>query len=102
MTMTAEKIPVGMTMVAGTAYKVYDLGVGENAKRAGIRGNYALEGPRGAQYFVTDHGPKFRLNVVAMGGDSTRPNWRPSPTNIGNLRHLKREDLSAFGVEVSA
>ena len=90
---TTKEIPIGLVTVGRTTYEVFRLAVGENARRAGILANYGLRGPRGAMYFVTDHGPKYRLNVSALGGATP---WQPSPSAIGNLRHLTREDLAPF------
>lgn len=85
---------LGLATVGRTVYHVYDITVGPNAAKAGVRHNFALVGPRGAQYFVTDHGPRYELNSVSMGG--ARP-WMPSPRS---LRGLERSHLAAFGVEV--
>jgi len=85
---------LGLALIGRTTYRVYDITVGPNAAKAGVVHNFALEGPRGAQYFVTDHGPKYELCSVSMGG--ARP-WMPSPRP---LRGLDRKHLAAFGVEV--
>ena len=81
---------IGHTTIGRTAYTIYRIPTGENSKRAGIRGSYALVGPNGASYFVTDHGPKYQLSSVACGG-SKHQRWAPSPRP---LRGLKRSHLS--------
>ncbi len=81
---------IGHAVIGKTAYKVYRLPVGESSRKAGILGNYALEGPRGACYFVTDHGPKFKINSCAVGGA------RPWNVDARPLRGLTRESISLF------
>ncbi len=95
MNAATQEIPIGLVAVGRTTYEVFRMSVGENSRRVGVLANYALRGPRGAMYFVTDHGPKYRLTVVAVGG--ARP-WMPSPSAIGNLRNLTREQLAPFAV----
>ena len=46
---------VGHTTIGRTVYQIFRLPLGDNTKRAGVRGNYALVGANGAQYLVTDH-----------------------------------------------
>jgi hypothetical protein len=87
---------LGQTVINGTTYQVYNLGVLENARKAGIVANFALEGPRGAKFFVTDHGPKYQLNSVAVGGGRS---WQCAARP---LRGLKREHLSLFYEAVNA
>lgn len=83
---------LGHTVVGKTVYKVYAIRVGENAKAAGILGNYALVGPNGASYYVTDHGPKYQINSVAVGGSKSQ-RWTPAARP---LRGLTRAHLSLF------
>lgn len=91
---TADRTPIGVISIGRTVYQVFRLETGENAKRAGIRGNYALEGPRGAMFLVTDHGPKYQINSISMGtkGSTRLIAFRP-------LRGLTRAHLAPFGVE---
>jgi len=88
---TAPKEHFGQTVIGTTVYQVYRLPVGENATRYGVVANFALEGPRGACYFVTDHGSKFQLNSVAIGGGQFGNRIAPRP-----LRGLTRAHLSLF------
>ena len=81
---------IGHTTIGRTAYKIYRITTGENSKRAGIRGSYALVGPNGASYLVTDHGPKYKLSSVSCGG-SKHQRWTPAPRP---LRGLERSHLS--------
>lgn len=74
------KTLLGHTTVGRTTCQVYRLD--------GYTGKYALEGPRGACYFVTDHGPAYQINSVAIGG--ARP-WTPVPRP---LRGLTRAHLA--------
>src|SRR5262245_30183031 len=82
----------GQTVIHGTTYQVYQLPTGENSHKAGIIGHWALEGPRGACYFVTDYGPSYQLNSVAVGGSQTQ-HWTPAARP---LRGLTREHLRLF------
>ena len=85
-----EKTLVGQVAVGGTTYQVYKLSDGV---ATGYR-NWALEGPTGATYFVTDHGPQYKLNSVATGGSTKAwKNWTPSPRP---LRGLTRQTFAAF------
>ena len=81
---------VGHTTVGRTVYQIFRLPLGENTRRAGIRGQYALVGANGAQYLVTDHGPRYRLGSIACGG-SKHQRWTPAPRP---LRGLERSHLS--------
>ena len=81
---------VGHTTIGRTVYQIFRLPLGDNTKRAGILGNYALVGPKGATYFVTDHGPAYQLTSVACGG-SKHQRWSPAPRP---LRGLNRSSLS--------
>lgn len=83
---------IGHTVINGTTYSVHRLSTGPNSSRAGILGNYALKGPNGATYFVTDYGPKYQINSVSCGG-SKHQRWTPAPRP---LRGLTREHLSLF------
>ncbi len=92
---TADRTPIGVISIGKTVYQVFRLEVGENSKGAGIRHNFALEGPRGAMFFVTDHGPKYLINSVSMGTKNSKRliAFRP-------LKGLTRAHLAPFGVEV--
>ena len=81
---------VGHTTIGRTVYQIFRLPLGDNTKRAGVRGNYALVGPNGASYFVTDLGPAYALNSTACGG-SKHQRWTPAPRP---LRGLERSHLS--------
>ena len=85
-----DRVPLGSITVGRTAYLVYHVATGEHGKRAGIVAQYALEGPRGATYYVTDYGPTYRINSIACGGARS---WAPSPVS---LRGLTREHFTAF------
>lgn len=87
------RTPIGIVTVGRTAYRVFALATGENSKRAGVLANFALVGPRDASYFVTDYGPRYQINSIACGGDTTRPHWVPAPRS---LRGLTREHLLPF------
>lgn len=80
---------LGMVTVGRTAYQVYRVAAGPNCQREGMR-FFALIGPRGASYLVTDHGPRYALNSCACGGGQS---WAPAPRS---LRGLTREHLQAF------
>lgn len=82
--------PIGLVQVGKTTYTVHRLATGPNARAAGIENNFALIGPKGAQFFVTDHGPRYLLNAIAIGVSI-------SPRR---MRGLTREHLAAFGVRV--
>ncbi len=86
----SEQNFAGEAVVGKTRYRVYHLPVGENSQRAGVVARFALVGPRGSSYFVTDHGQNYRLNSVCMGGGVS---WRAQPRP---LRGLTRDHLSAF------
>ena len=88
--MNETKTHIGHTTIGRTTYQIFRLPMGENTKRAGIQGNYALVGPNGASYFVTDHGPKYQLTSVSCGG-SKHQRWTPAPRP---LRGLNRSHLS--------
>lgn len=81
-------IALGEITINGTRYKVSALPTGEKARGLGIRGNYAVEGPKGSKFLVTDHGPRYELTSVSVTGSAPRP-----------LRGLKRSHFAAFGVE---
>lgn len=83
---------IGTVTIGRTVYQVFELGVGDASRAAGIVGNYAFVGPNGAQYFVTDHGPKYRLNSVAVGG--ARP-WTPAPRPLRGLERRHLDELRA-------
>ncbi len=83
---------LGHTVIGKTAYQVFALAMSESSIAAGVHGRYALIGPNGASYFVTDYGPDFRINSVACGGSKTQ-HWAPSPRP---LRGLTRAHLSLF------
>lgn len=93
---TADRTPIGVISIGKTVYQVFRLEVGENSKGAGIRHNFALEGPRGAMFFVTDHGAL----VSPFSG-------RKAISRVGILRahadavdQILRSHLAPFGVEV--
>ena len=81
---------VGHTTIGKTIYEIFRLPLGDNSKRAGVRGNYALVGPNGASYLVTDLGPTYKLNSISCGG-SKHQRWTPAPRK---LRGLERSHLS--------
>ena len=83
----------GMAQVGRTAYQVYRMPVLPNTSKAGVRNQFALVGPRGATYLVSDHGPRYELVSVACGGGKP---WAPAPRKLAGLQ---RSDLAAFGVE---
>lgn len=82
---------LGHTIIGKTAYKVH--GLPANAA-AGIVARFALVGPKGSHYFVTDYGKQYHLNSVCLGGGVS---WRCAPRP---LRGLERRHLTLFGVEV--
>lgn len=93
--MTAsDRTPAGSVTVNGSAYDVFPMAVGTNQAAYGVVANYALRGPRGAWYLVTDHGPKYRLNILATGG-STRS---VSRSKASPLYNLTRDQLLPFAI----
>ena len=92
--LTADRVPLGVTAIGRTTYTVYGMTVGPNSARAGVRYNFALEGPRGAAFLVTDYGPRYKLNSISCGGGRGRMTCAPR-----ELRGLQRADLASFGVE---
>ncbi len=94
-TQNAAKEPAGWIVVERTTYQVFVLGVGDNSRKYGIVGNYALIGPKGASYFVTDHGPNYKLNSVATGKVGIAANHHSVPA-ARPLRGLTRDHLARF------
>jgi hypothetical protein len=98
--MTAPAAPqpefLGHTTIGRTAYSVSRLALSEDAKAAGIHARYLLEGPRGSSFLITDLGPQYRLNSVALGGGAP---WRCQPRP---LRGLERRHLELFATEAAA
>lgn len=86
---TVDMTPIGTVQIGKTVYIVRRLPIGENTAAAGVRNQFALEGPRGAEFIVIDHGPRFRLNAFAF---SRRCSPRP-------MRGVERAHFAAFGVE---
>lgn len=86
-TTTPTRELLGNITIAGTTYSVFRLPCGMKSRAMGIRNRFAIEGPKGGQFFVTDFGPAFTMTSVSINGFA-----RP-------LRGLKREHLAAFGVE---
>lgn len=88
--LTIDPTPIGVVKIGKTTYVVRRLPIGTNTAAAGVRNQFALEGPRGAEFLVIDHGPKFRLNAFAF---SRRCAPRP-------MHGVTRQHFAAFGVEV--
>jgi hypothetical protein len=88
-TLTTDE-PIGVVTVGRTVYTVYRLPVAEASRAAGVANRFAMEGPKGAAYLVTDWGVGYRINSVRVSRSCA-----PRP-----LRDLTREHLAAFGVEV--
>lgn len=84
-TTTPTREFLGTITIAGTSYRVFRLSASPALR---IFNRFAIEGPRGGQFFVTDFGPRYTMTSVSLTG-------QPRP-----LRGLKREHLAAFGVEV--
>lgn len=84
--LTPDKM-AGTTVVGKTTYKVWVL---KPKPDLGLVARFAMVGPRGSMYFVTDHGPKYLLNSVCLGGGVS---WRAAPRP---LRGLDRSHLAAF------
>lgn len=82
-------IALGEITINGTRYTVSALPTSDKAKAIGIRANFAVEGPKGSKFLVTDHGPRYQLTSVSVTGSQPRP-----------LRGLKRSHMAPFGVEV--
>lgn len=76
---------LGQIQILGRTYLVYRLPASPALR---IANRFAIEGPKGGQFFVTDFGPRYTMTSVSLTG-------QPRP-----LRGLKREHLAAFGVEV--
>jgi hypothetical protein len=89
----STKTPIGWIVVGRTTYQVFGLPVGDNTRRAGVLAHYALVGPGGASYFVTDYGPGYLINSIACG--SVTVGRRPAPAPRP-LRGLTREHLTQF------
>lgn len=77
----------GQTVIGKTVYQVYRLAA---KPEIGIVARFGLVGPKGSTYFVTDHGPKYLLNSVCLGGGVS---WQAAPRP---LRGLTREHLTLF------
>jgi len=90
--LTLDKM-AGTTVVGKTTYKVWVL---KPKPDLGLVARFAMVGPRGSMYFVTDHGPKYLLNSVCLGGGVS---WRAAPRP---LRGLDRSHLAAFYPPVGA
>lgn len=84
---------IGLTKIGRTVYEVRVIVQGELTRRdlPNTRA-YSLTGPRGATYYVRDHGPRYCPVSLAMGGSKVQ-RWNPAPRP---LRGLEREHIVAF------
>ena len=80
---------LGAVTVGTTTYMVFDLPVGPSARADGIEHNLELVGPRGARYFVVDHGPDYSMTCISTSGSLHN-----------GLRDLTRAHLAPFGVRL--
>lgn len=82
--------------VGRTVYTAERLMVRDAQRGYGVRASYSLTGPRGATYLVTDYGPKFRPNSIALGGGRS---WRAQPRPLAGLTNEHLADLFGRTVE---
>ena len=89
---------IGTVEIGRTVYQVYSLSVGPNSAKMGVKGHYALVGPRGAGYMVTDHGPQYQPVSFAVGTDQRR--CSPRPLRGLTSRHVQEMALLRTAVTI--
>lgn len=78
---------IGSTVIGKTTYRVHHMPAKPDV---GIVARFALVGPKGSTYMVTDWGNGYGLNSVCLGGGAP---WQAAPRP---LRGLTREHLAPF------